>query len=131
MGFRNLVLAAFVLVSCNACTKSQAPVGEAKSGGIVRGDSTDIPIYSKASGPTVDISKFPADIQLMFKQQVDVTPQIEAYNKANGHYPADYAEFKSGVVEPNHIKFPSNLPGGFQLQYDEGNHKVVVVKKKK
>ncbi|MEZ6075505.1 MAG: hypothetical protein R3C56_07485 [Pirellulaceae bacterium] len=66
----------------------------------------------------------------MFKQ-VEHTEEIEAYNKANGHYPADYAEFKSGIIEPNNIQFPSNLPGGFQLQYDEANHKVVVVKKKK
>lgn len=129
MQMRNLVLAALLLLACHGCTQSQAPVGEVKTGGIVRGDATDIPIYNKESGPTVDITKIPPDYQLLFKQ-VEHTAEIEAYNKANGHYPADYAEFKSGVIEPNNIKFPSKLPAGMQLQYDEANHKVVVVKKK-
>ncbi len=129
MQLRNLVYCAVLLLSCYGCTESQSPVGEVKTGGVVEGDTTDLPVYDKANGPTVDISKFPEEYRMLFKQ-IDPTPQIEAYNKANGHYPADYAEFKSGIVEPNNIKFPSKLPAGMQLQYDVANHKVVIVKKK-
>lgn len=129
MQMRNLILVAFVLLACFGCTKSQAPVAEV-TGGVIRGDSPDLPIYNKASGPPMSITQIPADFRGLFKQ-VQYTEQIEAYNKANGHYPVDYAEFKSGVVEPNNIQFPSKLPGGVELQYDEANHKVVVVKKKK
>ncbi len=131
MQLRNLILVAFVLLPCFGCTKSQAPVGELKSGGIVDGDSSDLPIYNETAGPQVSITVFPQDIQMMFKDQVEVTPYMEAYNEANGHYPVDYAEFKSGIIEPNNLTFPSKLPAGMQLQYDEAKHEVVVVRKKK
>ncbi len=123
----NWILVAGLLAATTACSKPQTPVSEPKNGGIVRGDATDLPIYNKSSGSVVDITKFPADVQQLFKQ-IDPAPHIEAYHKAEGHYPADYAEFKSGVMEPNNLKFPSKLPGGMQLQYDEAGHRVVVVR---
>ncbi len=121
-------VAAIVLLSCLGCSQPQAPVSPPKSGGVVRGDSIDLPLYNKASGQkVVDFSSFPEDIQMMWKQ-IDPSPHIEAFKEKTGHYPADFAEFKSGIIEPKNLKFPSKLPGGMQLQYDEANHKVVAVK---
>lgn len=127
MTYMNWGLTIVVAISFVGCTKTQAPVSEPKSGGVVRGDTSDLPVYTKAAGPTVDITKFPSGIQQLFKQ-IDPAPHIEEYKETHGRYPADYAEFKSGIVEPKKLKFPSKLPAGMQLHYDENNHRVLIVK---
>ena len=111
--------------------RSDADAAESQGDGrFVVTDATDIPVYdeTKSSKP-FDPSKYDSSIQDMF-EQFDATEEIEAYKQETGHYPKDYAEFKSGVVEPNELKFPSKLPMGLEVQYDEANHCIVVVKPK-
>jgi hypothetical protein len=127
---RYLICGVALLVGQGCGEHQPEPVREVRSGGKISRTATDLPIYDPAtSGPIVEPSRFGPEFVKRWKQ-VDPTEHIEAYNAKHGHYPADYAEFKSGVIEPNNLGFPENLPLGMQLQYDEANHKVVVVNTK-
>lgn len=54
---------------------------------------------------------------------------VRLYHAEHGEYPKDYDEFMNRIIKPNNIKLPV-LPGGLEYQYDEQNHKLVVVEKK-
>ena len=119
-----------VAVFLDGCGPTQPPPSTRTTGAVVRGTATDIPVYDEQlAGPPIDRSQLgPAFQEIIGK--FDPSDAIEAYKQKHGHYPKDYAEFKSGVMEPNDMKFPERLPAGFQVQYDEPNHRVVIVKPK-
>ena len=124
------VQCAVMLCLFSSCGPSQTPPNPNANGAYVATDATDIPIYDEAkSSKPFDPSKYDSSIQDMF-EQIDVSEEIEAYKQETGHYPKDYVEFKLGVVDPNGLKFPSKLPMGLEVQYDEANHRIVVVKPK-
>lgn len=54
---------------------------------------------------------------------------VRLYHAEHGEYPQNYDEFMTRIVKANRIKLPV-LPGGLEYQYDEQNHKLVVVEKK-
>jgi hypothetical protein len=119
---------ALVAMLFEGCEPAQPPPSTRTTGAVIRATATDIPIYDeKTSGKPLDPAAFGDSIQELAKQ-FDVTEPIEAYKNEHGHYPKDYAEFKSGVVIPNEITFPERLPAGVQVQYDEANHRVVFVR---
>jgi hypothetical protein len=119
---------ALVAVLLEGCEPAQPPPSTKTTGAIVKATATDIPIYNeKTSGKPLDPAAF-GDAIKDLAMQFDVTEQIEAYKNEHGHYPRDYAEFKSGVVIPNDITFPEKLPMGVQVQYDEANHRIVFVR---
>lgn len=124
---RVLICAIFLTPISQGCGEGQTPPETQPQGMVVRGNADDIPVYDpKTSGKIVDPQKFGESYARAFRQ-FDAAVQIEAYNSEHGHYPKDYAEFKTGVIEPNNLKFPDNLPMGFQAQYDVENHRVVIV----
>lgn len=123
-----VLIFAVLALSLDGCEPAQPPPSTRTTGAIVRATATDIPVYDeKTSGHPLNPADFGSAVQEV-AGQFDLTEAIEAYNLEHGHYPADYAEFKSGVVVPNNIKFPEKLPMGVQLQYDEANHRVVFVR---
>ena len=125
-----ILMFGLVAAMLDGCGPTQPPPSTQKTGAVIRATATDIPIYDeKLAGPPIDPAKFGPAIQELVGQ-FDPSEAIEAYKQEHGHYPRDYAEFKSGVMVPNDMKFPEKLPAGFQVQYDEQNHRVVIVKPK-
>lgn len=55
---------------------------------------------------------------------------VGLFHAEHGRYPKDYDEFMSRIIKANNIKLPV-LPGQLEYQYDEENHKLVVVEKQK
>lgn len=109
------------------CGPAQTPPNPNASGMTVKATASDIAIYDPAtSGQIVDPAKLGASYAKA-AANFDAVEEIEAFHKEHGRYPEDYAEFKSGVVEPNGLRFPDNLPFGYTVQYDEKNHRVVIV----
>lgn len=53
---------------------------------------------------------------------------LRLYEATNGRYPKDYDEFMQEIIKANNIKLPV-LPGNMMYQYDEKEHKLVVVEK--
>ena len=57
---------------------------------------------------------------------IQIKPAIDLFHATNDRYPKDYEEFMEQIVKANNIKLPV-LPGNRKYQYDEANHKLVVV----
>jgi len=55
---------------------------------------------------------------------------VKLFEAENGRFPKDYDEFMTEIVKKNNIQLPV-LPGGAKYQYDEAEHKLVVVKAEK
>lgn len=128
ISMKQLILPLIVLsVSLAGCGRSQPPPSDGRPSAKVDATATDIPIYDpEVDGEPLDMTEFPRNFQLMW-EQIDPNPYIEEFNQDNGRYPENYAEFKSGVMEPYEVKFPENMPLPLGFRYDEENHQVVVV----
>lgn len=66
-------------------------------------------------------------LERVSKMQIDHA--VRLYYAEHGEYPQDYDEFMTRIIKANRIKLPV-LPGGVEYQYDEQNHKLVIVEKK-
>lgn len=62
--------------------------------------------------------------------KMEIDRAVQFFHAENGRYPNDYEEFMTRIIKANHIKLPV-LPGKMEYQYDEENHKLVVVEKAK
>ena len=51
---------------------------------------------------------------------------VNLFNASEGRYPKDYDEFMTRIIKENNIQLPV-LPFGHKYQYDEANHKLVVI----
>lgn len=125
---KQFLLPVMLLSFClTGCGQEQPPPSDGRSSLKLKKTATDIAIYNPTKdGEPVDTSKLPRTFRLIW-EDLDPAPLIEAYNESNGHYPENYAEFKSGILEPNEITFPEDLPVPLDFRYDEANHRVVLI----
>lgn len=124
---KHFLVCTLLFVGLQGCGQQQTGPSDGQPLARVNKSASDIPVYDEAKhGTPMDPANMTKNA-LQVWEKIDPAPQIEAYKEETGDYPRDYAEFKSGVLEPNDIKFPENMPGGLIFAYDEANHKVVLV----
>jgi hypothetical protein len=63
-------------------------------------------------------------VEQISKDHIDYA--LRLYEAEHGRYPKDYDEFMRDIIKANNIKLPV-LPAQMKYQYDEVNHKLVVV----
>lgn len=59
--------------------------------------------------------------------KLGVDHAVDLFYAENARYPKDYDEFMTRIIKANNIQLPV-LPAQAEYQYDEKNHKLVVVK---
>lgn len=59
-------------------------------------------------------------------EKTHIKHAIDLFQAENDRYPKDYDEFMEKIIKANQIKLPV-LPGRKKYQYDEENHKLVVI----
>jgi hypothetical protein len=57
---------------------------------------------------------------------ISVDYMLALYNAEHGRFP-NYDEFMAQIIKKNNVRLPV-LPGKLQYQYDEQNHKLVVIR---
>lgn len=83
----------------------------------------------KYSNPiTGALEMYGPTLEKISKMHIDQA--VRLFEAENGRYPRDYDEFMEKIIKRNNIKLPV-LPRQMEYQYDEENHKLVVVKKLK
>lgn len=104
---------------------------------ILHQTTQDIGKYDPAAGlevvdPNVEVTNpvtGPLEAYGPVVQQISglsIDYMVALYNAEHGRFP-NYDEFMAQIVKKNNVRLPV-LPGKLQYQYDEKNHKLVVVK---
>lgn len=128
-----ITLAAIGLVGCGGSLEEQTK----PTGSIIGKTTQDIGKFDPAEGKKVSDGKVEITNPITGPLEAygpmlekGVLPQIdyllELYRAEHDRYPKNYEEFMSEVIKKNDIKLPV-LPGGKKYQYDEKNHKLIVV----
>lgn len=112
------------------------PKAEENSGSILKKTTQDIGKYDPAAGREVSDSKIRATnpvtgaleaygpmVEQISKMQIDGL--LLGYQVEHEKWPT-YEQFMSDIVKQYNVQLPV-LPGKMEYQYDEANHKLVVV----
>jgi len=124
----------FLLCGCLESLEKQT---QKSPDSIVGKKTQDIGQFNPAAGQVVSDSKIHATDPItaptsaygpMLEQisKSHIEHAVRLFEAENGHYPANYNEFMEKIIKANNIQLPV-LPGGKKYQYDEANHKLVVV----
>lgn len=118
------------------CTETPAEPPK-KSGSIIGKKTQEIGKFDPKAGKRVSDSKIRATdpitaplsaygpmLEKISKAQIEHA--VNLFHGFNGRYPKDYDEFMAEIIKKNRIKLPV-LPGRMRYEYDEANHKLVIV----
>lgn len=136
-----ITLSVLLIAGCNvtADEPAKAPPPPKKESKSIFGKKTqDIGKFDPDAGRQVSDSKVRITSPLFagleaygpLMEQVSkmgVDRAVQVFYALQGRYPKDYDEFMSEIIKKNNMRLPV-LPAGAQYQYDEQNHKLVVVK---
>ena len=125
-----------VLFLCG-CMDSLDKQTQKSPNSIVGKTTQDIGQYDPNAGQKVSDSKIHATDPItaptsaygpMLEQisKTHIAHAVNLFEEENGRYPNGYDEFMEKIIKANRIELPV-LPGGKKYQYDEANHKLVVV----
>ena len=79
----------------------------------------------RATDPiTAPLSAYGPMLEKISKSQIEHA--VRLFHGFNNRYPKDYDEFMAEIIKKNRIKLPV-LPGRMRYEYDEANHKLVIV----
>ena len=136
----------FIIATCIiGCMKSPAPETppkeapaqvEEKPTSILKKTTQDIAKFDPAAGRKISDSKVQVTNPVlgsleaygpMIEQtaKLGVEKRVMEFNAINGHWPT-YEEFMEKVIKQTNYRLPV-LPAKMEYQYDEANHKLVVV----
>jgi len=129
----SLVLA----LSLCGCMKSLEDQTKKSEGSIIGKTTQDVGKFDPNADNKVSDSKVTIDNPVtgalsaygpMLEQieKTHIKHAIDLFEATEGRYPKDYDEFMEKIIKANNINLPV-LPGGKKYQYDEANHKLVVV----
>ena len=133
---RSLVSLALALTLCG-CMESLENQTKKSPNSIIGKKTTDIGKFDPNAGNTVSDATIHATDPItapmsaygpMMEQisQIQIVPAINLFQAENDRYPKDYDEFMEKIIKANNIELPV-LPGGKKYQYDEAEHKLVVI----
>lgn len=128
-----VVISALGLIGCGGSLEEQTK----PTGSIIGKKTQEIGKFDPAEGKKVSDGKMEITNPITGPLEAygpmlekGVLPQIdyllELYRAEHDRYPKTYEEFMSEVIKKNNIQLPV-LPGGKKYQYDEKNHKLLVV----
>ena len=125
------------------CTKSKPKEEPAAKQSIFGQTTNDIKKFDPNAGQEIVSSEFKNDsgpllyaldgyksAMQKFSEDVLVQQALRLFEAEHGRYPKDYQEFMEKIVKANNLRLPV-LPLSLEYRYDEKNHKLVVVTKKK
>ena len=125
----------FVLPGCMDALEEQAK----PTGSIIGKKTQEIGKFDPNADQKISDSKVKVDDPVLGSLQA-YGPMLEQISKTHidhavrlfhaleGRYPRDYDEFMTEIIKKNDIELPV-LPGKLTYEYDEENHKLVVVEK--
>ena len=143
--FRIVVLALFVAPLLIGCGSSEAETSQStdeqkpkakKKKGIIGKMTQDIAKFDPAAGRKVSDNKINATNPLTAGldaygpmhakvSQLGIQKQVQTFYALKGKYPT-YEEFMEEIIKKYNLRLPV-LPYKMEYQYDEENHKLVVV----
>jgi hypothetical protein len=133
---KSLIMLAIVL-SLSGCLQSLEDQTKKSDSSIVGKTTQDVGKFDPTASNTVSDSKIKATDPItapvsaygpMLEQisKTQIKQAVDLFQATNERYPKDYDEFMEQIIKANNIQLPV-LPGGKKYQYDEENHKLVVV----
>ncbi|HEY0983171.1 MULTISPECIES: hypothetical protein [unclassified Schlesneria] len=124
-------------VLLSGCMENLEKQVEKSPNSIINKTTQEVGKFDPAAAQTVSDSRIHATDPLtaptsaygpMLEQisKSSIESALRLFEAEHGRFPANYDEFMEKIIKANNIKLPV-LPGNKQYQYDEVNHKLVVV----
>ena len=134
---RRAALVLMLLPILSGCMESLEKQTQKSPNSIIGKTTQDIGQFDPAAGAKISDSKIHATDPItaptsaygpMLEKisESSIKQAVELFQAENGRYPQNYEEFMEKVIKANQIRLPV-LPGGKKYQYDEANHKLVVI----